>query len=127
MVMEKMFFILPTIFLKAEALAGILETIFHGFETLVSNAKTIIVIVQIMVGALQTLFSEAELTFDALENSFSVAEKTVGGAPAVVFHQQPTIRSCEKMGAYATSACDAVLHMSLLVMDIPEDWLNLSQ
>jgi hypothetical protein len=83
---------------------------------------------------MENIFYEAEKIFFVSENIlfttkniFAVSEKTVGEAPAIVFHQQPTIRSCEKMGAYATSACNAVFHMSWLAMDIPEDWLNLSQ
>ncbi len=41
--------------------------------------------------------SEYEMIISATETAFAVSEKIVGAAPAIVFHQQPTIRSCEKL------------------------------
>jgi predicted transcriptional regulator len=38
------------------------------------------------------MVSEAEIIISATDTAFDVPEKTVGGAPAIVFHPQPTKR-----------------------------------
>jgi hypothetical protein len=49
-----------------------------------------------LISVVGKMVSEAEIIISATDTAFAVSEKTVGGAPAVVFHQQSTIRSCEK-------------------------------
>jgi hypothetical protein len=49
-----------------------------------------------LISVVEKMVSEAEIIISATDTAFAVSEKMVGGAPAVVVHQQPTIRSCEK-------------------------------
>jgi hypothetical protein len=66
-------------------------------EALISVVEKMVSVAEIIISATDTVFLEAD-------TAFAVSEKTVGGAPAVVFHKQPTMRSCEKIGGGASHA-----------------------
>jgi hypothetical protein len=73
-------------------------------RTTVSVMETFISIVEKMISEAEIIISATDTVFLEADTAFSVSEKTVGGAPAVVFHQQPTTGSCEKIGEGAPHA-----------------------
>ena len=66
-------------------------------EAFISVVEKMVCEAEIIISATDTVFLEADTTF-------FVSEKTVGGAPAVLFRQQPTTRSCEEIGEGALHA-----------------------
>jgi hypothetical protein len=73
-------------------------------RTAVSLMEAIISVVEKMVCEAEIIISATDTVFLEADTAFAVSEKTVGGAPAVVFYQQPTTRSCEKIGGGASHA-----------------------
>jgi hypothetical protein len=73
-----------------------LQTSVYGSEMIISDTPTTVSLMEALISVVEKIVSEAEIIISATDTAFAVSEKTVGGAPAVVFHQQPTIRSCEK-------------------------------
>jgi hypothetical protein len=51
-----------------------------------------------MVFATAKIVFAGDTVFLEADTAFAVLEKTIGGAPAVVSHKQPTTRNCEKAG-----------------------------
>ena len=80
------------------------EIIISDTRTAVSLMEALISVVEKMVSEAETIISATDTVFLEADTAFAVLEKTVGGAPTVVFHQQPTRRSCEKIGGGASHA-----------------------
>jgi hypothetical protein len=80
------------------------EIIISDTRTAVSLMEALISVVEKMVSEAETIFSATDTVFLEADTAFAVSEKTVGGAPAVVFHQKPTRRRCEKIGGEASHA-----------------------
>jgi hypothetical protein len=80
------------------------EMIISGPRTSVSLSETFISVLEMMISEAEIIISATDTVSLEADTAFSVSEKTVGGAPAVVFHQQPTTRSCEKIGEGAPRA-----------------------
>jgi hypothetical protein len=73
-----------------------LQTSVDGSEMIISDTPTTVSLREAHISMVEKMISEAEIIISATDIAFAVSEKTVGEAPAVVVHQQPTIRSCEK-------------------------------
>jgi hypothetical protein len=67
-----------------------MSTIISHIRTSVCGSEMIISVLEKMVSEAQIIISATDTISLEADTAFCVSEKTVGGAPAVVFHQQPT-------------------------------------
>jgi hypothetical protein len=74
-----------------------LRTSVCGSEMIISNTLTAILLMEAIISMVEKIAYEAGIIISATDTAFAVSEKTVGGAPAVAVHQQPTIGSREKL------------------------------
>jgi hypothetical protein len=88
-----------------------IPTLVYGSEMIISDTRTAVSLMEAIISVVEKMVSEAEIIISATDTvfleadtAFAVSEKTVGGAPAGVFDQQPTNKSCEKISRGASHA-----------------------
>ena len=78
-----------TIVLHSEMIITNILTLICGSEMIISDTRTAVSLTEMIISVMEKIISEAEMIISVTETALAVSEKTVGGAPAVVFHPQP--------------------------------------
>jgi hypothetical protein len=58
-------------------------------EMIISDTRTTVSLMETLISVMEKMASETEIIISATDTAFTVSEKTIGGAPAVGFRQQP--------------------------------------
>ena len=103
---EMIIFYIPTLVCVAKTMVFVTEMIIWVAKTMVFVTEMIICVPEKMVFEAEMIISARKTVLLEADTAFAVSEKTVGGAPAVVFHQQPTTRSCEEIVCLRSASAD---------------------
>jgi hypothetical protein len=79
-----------TLVCGSEMIIADLRTSVYGLEMIISNTPTAVLLMEALIPVVEKMVPRAEIIISVPDIAFSVSKKTVGGAPAVVFHNRPT-------------------------------------